>query len=124
MILTRWLVIVLGVLRGGWMTFDGIRALVIGDYMTPLAGPYAGKLGAWSKVVSYVGIEPRSMIMKLIFVVVGLGTLLTAAALAMDVSWATRGMLVLAVATLWFAPFGTLTAVLQLGLLALMLRRG
>jgi hypothetical protein len=124
MIVSRWLVIILGVLRGGWMVFDGIRALVIGDYITPNAGPYTGQLGAWSKLVSYVGIEPRSMIMKLIFVVVGLGTLITAAALAMDVSWATRAMLILAVATLWFAPFGTLTAVLQLGLLAFMLRGG
>src|SRR5437016_6098140 len=85
MMLSRWLVIVLGVVRGGWMSFDGIRALVAGDYLTPSAGPYAGQLGPWSKLVSYAGLDPRSTLMKAIFVVVGLATLLVAGALAMDV---------------------------------------
>ena len=36
----RWPVITLALLDAGWMTFDGVRALAIGDYVT-----VDGKLG-------------------------------------------------------------------------------
>jgi hypothetical protein len=59
------------VLLGGWMTFDGGRALVTGDYITPRTGSHAGQLGPWARLVRIVRIEPRSTLMKTIFVVLG-----------------------------------------------------
>ena len=55
----------------GFMTFDGIRALTVGDYLTPKAGRHAGPLGPWKHAVALVGIEPRSNLMKWIFVTYG-----------------------------------------------------
>lgn len=55
----HWLagvVLVLAFIEAGWMAFDGGRALVVGDYVTPRSGQYAGQLGPWAKVVSTVGI--------------------------------------------------------------------
>jgi hypothetical protein len=56
----RWAVVVLAVLEAGWMVFDGARALVVGDYVTPSSGEYAGKLGPWAGLASALGVEPRS----------------------------------------------------------------
>jgi hypothetical protein len=70
----RWLtrvVAVLAIIEAGWMLFDGSRALILGDYVTPTSGPYAGQLGPWTKLVSRVGIEPRSTLMKCIFTIYG-----------------------------------------------------
>lgn len=64
----RWVVVVLALVEGGWLAFDGTRAFVVGDYVTPGSGPHAGRLGPWSSVVSTVGIEPRSDLMKAIHV--------------------------------------------------------
>ncbi len=58
----------LAALEAGWMMFDGMRALIVGDYVTPKKGPYAGQLGPWSKLVSAIGLAPRS---TLIFMHIG-----------------------------------------------------
>ena len=63
----KWIIVLLAVTEAGWMTFDGLRALVVGDYVTPKTGEWAGQLGPWSRLVSAVGIEPRSTLMKCIF---------------------------------------------------------
>jgi hypothetical protein len=63
MTLLRVLLIVLAVIEGGWMTFDGTRALTVGDYVTPRSGAHAGQLGPWHHVVSAVGVAPRSTLM-------------------------------------------------------------
>jgi hypothetical protein len=72
----RVLVLIFGLVEGIWMTFDGTRALIVGDYVTPSSGVHAGELGPWSHVVKAVGIPPRSTAMKLIFVAYGLAWLL------------------------------------------------
>ncbi len=64
-----WAVAVLAVVVAGWFLFDGLYALITGDYVTPKSGEHAGQLGPWSSVVSAVGITPRSTAMKLIFVI-------------------------------------------------------
>ncbi|MBI5840539.1 MAG: hypothetical protein HZB19_10590 [Chloroflexi bacterium] len=61
----NWIVVLLIIFNSGWMLFDGTRALVVGDYITPVAGEYAGRLGPWSNLVKAAGIEPRSTLMKL-----------------------------------------------------------
>jgi hypothetical protein len=116
---TGWLVAALVVLNAGWMAFDGARALIVGDYVTPKTGQYAGQLGPWSKVVQAVGIEPRSTLMKSIFLIYGLAFLATMAAFLMKASWAWAAMITLAVLGLWHLPFGTLINLIIIVLLFL-----
>ena len=101
------------------MTFDGTRALIVGDYVTPTTGEYAGQLGLWSKLVEAVGIEPRSTLMKLIFVGYGLTTLLVVVCFVLKLSWAWWGMLILAVLGLWYLPLGTVSSIVVIVLLLL-----
>jgi hypothetical protein len=84
-----WVVLVMALVEGGWLAFDGGRALVVGDYVTRQSAP--GQLGPWSKVVSAVGIEPRSTLMKTIHLALGL----------------------------WYLPLGTILSLIQIVLLLL-----
>jgi hypothetical protein len=110
----RLALVALGLVEGAWMTFDGARALTVGDYVTPSSGAHAGQLGPWSHVVSAVGIPPRSTAMKMIFVLYGLSWLIIALGLALRSGWALPAMLIAALATLWYLPVGTLFGVVQL----------
>jgi hypothetical protein len=110
----RVALVALGLVEGAWMTFDGTRALTVGDYVTPSSGAHAGQLGPWSRVVSTVGIPPRSTVMKLIFVVYGLSWLIIALGLAFGSGWALPAMLIAALATLWYLPVGTIFGIVQL----------
>lgn len=101
----------------GFMALDGSRALLTGEYFTPRSGQYAGQLGPWSKVVSAVGIEPRSTLMKAIFALHGFVWLLVTGVFALGRSWAWWGMLIAAIGSLWFLPFGTLLGGIQIVLL-------
>ena len=112
-----WLVVVLALLLGGWLTFDGCRALVIGDYVTPRSGAYAGQLGPWAKLVSAVGLDPRSTGVKATHVLLGIAWLVGATAFAIRAPWAWTGLMACAVLSLWYLPFGTLIAVVQIVLL-------
>ncbi len=90
---SAWVVAALVLLNGGWMAFDGGRALVIGDYVTPKSGQLAGTLGPWSRVVQTVGIDPRSTLMKFMFLSYGLAYLAATAAFLLGTStawWAMR----------------------------------
>lgn len=107
----RWTQGVVGalvVLNAGWMAFDGGRALIVGEYVTPRSGRYAGKLGPWSKVAEAAGIEPRSTLMKSIFLVYGLAYLIVLVGFVLNASWAWWAMLVMTIGGLWYLPFGTL----------------
>ena len=115
----RWVVFVLALVQGAWMAFDGGRALVVGDYVTPRSGPYAGQLGPWAKVVSAVGIAPRSTAMKTIHLVLGMAWIVAAVCFALRLPWAWSGMLACAVLSLWYLPFGTLLSAVEIGLLLL-----
>jgi len=116
------IVLLLALLEAGWLAFDGSRALIVGDYVTPRSGPHAGQLGPWSKLVAAVGIEPRSTLMKTIHVGLGVAWLAVAVAYAVGESWAARGMLVCAILGLWYLPIGTVLSLAQVVLL-LVLRR-
>jgi hypothetical protein len=99
-----WLAVVLVIFTAGWMLFDGARALIAGDYVTPTTGQYVGQLGPWSNLVEAIGIEPRSTLMKSIFVVYGL-------------AWARGAMIIVCILGLWFLPIGTVTNLISLILL-------
>jgi hypothetical protein len=110
----RLALVTLGLVEGAWMTFDGTRALTVGDYVTPSSGAHAGQLGPWNHVASAVGIPPRSIAMKMIFVVYGLSWLIIALGLALRTGWALPAMLIAALATLWYLPVGTIFGIVQL----------
>ena len=103
---TGWLVVALVPLNGGWMAFDGGRALVVGDYVTPKKGELAGTLGTWSKVVAAVGIPPRSTLMKCVFVAYGLAYLGVTGATVLGASRAWWGVLLMAVLGSGTFPLG------------------
>ena len=121
---TAWLVVALVLLNGGWMAFDGGRALLVGDYVTPRSGPHVGALGTWSKVVTTVGIEPRSTLMKSLFVVYGLAFVGLVGVFVLGASKAWWVLLVVAALGLWYVPFGTLINAIVITLLLLPPLRG
>lgn len=114
-----WVVVGFALLEAGWFTFDGSHALAVGEYVTPKTGVYAGQLGPWSKVVSGVGIDPRSKLMQLVFVVYGVSWLVIIVYFTRGHDWAWWGMMAAAIGLLWYLPFGTLLAVIQIVLLVL-----
>lgn len=119
MIWIRWLVVVLAVSVAGWMLFDGSRALIVGDYVTPRSGRLQGQLGPWAGVVAAVGIPPRSTLMKTIFVIYGASWLAIIAAYVLRADWAWLAMVLAAAGSLWYLPLGTVLGLVQLVLLFL-----
>lgn len=119
---TGLIVVVLAALNGGWMMFDGARALVTGDYIMPSSGEYAGQLGPWADVVGAVGLDPRSTTVKVAFVVYGGALVLVAVAFSMRAPCARRSQLVVAALGLWYLPFGTILNLAVIVLLLLPLR--
>jgi len=114
MTIVRALVVGLALIEACWMTFDGGRALVVGDYVTPRTGAHAGQLGPWHHVVSAVGIAPRSTLMKTIFVTYGAAWLVIVLAFVRMAPWAPAAMLIAAIGALWYLPVGTVCSILQI----------
>lgn len=113
----RWAVVALAVLEAGWMVFDGARALVVGDYVTPSTGEHAGQLGPWADLVGALGVDPRSTGMKAFFVLYGVGWLAVAAAFARGRRWAWAAMLAAAAGSLWYLVVGTVASAVMIALL-------
>lgn len=113
----RWVIPAIGLIIGGWTAFDGSRALIKGDYVTPREGAYAGQLGPWAGLVRGVGLEPRSTPVKSAFVILGIAWLVMSAAYLAGARWSWTGLVVLSVLTLWYLPLGTVLAVIELVLL-------
>ena len=120
----RFVVVALSLIEGAWLTFDGTRALTVGDYVTPASGPHAGQLGPWNRIASAVGIAPRSTAMKLIFVGYGLSWLIIGVGFAVGAAWGWWAVAIAATATLWYLPVGTVFALVQLAALVWLRRRG
>lgn len=114
-----WVAVALGFILGAWLTFDGTRAFVVGDYVTPASGANAGKLGPWSKVVAAAGLDPRSPAIRGLHV--GLGVLwLVAVGCFIARVGGSHGLIGLcAVASLWYLPMGTLIGIVELALVVL-----
>lgn len=114
-----WLLSGLVIAVGGWMAFDGGRAMLVGDFVTPKLGEYAGRLGPWANLVSAVGLEPRSTTVKLIFIGYGLCYLVALAAFWTDVPGSWWALLITALAGLWYLPIGTVLNLVVVALLVL-----
>lgn len=115
----KWIISLLVILTAGYMFFDGAHALIVGDYISPTDGEYAGQLGPWAGLVASIGIEPRSTFMKVIFVVYGFSTLAVLAGFVTQQAWGRNALLVMAVLGLWYLPFGTAINIVVLMLLFL-----
>ncbi|MEI9810520.1 MAG: hypothetical protein WDO16_23075 [Bacteroidota bacterium] len=113
----KWIIVLLAVMNFGFMTFDGSRALIKGDYIRPRSGAHAGQLGLWSKLVKSIGINPESTSMKSIFLVWGIAGLIITCCYIFNVSWAKNGMIIMNILSLWYLVPGTVTSVLQIVLL-------
>lgn len=110
------LAVVLSVGLGGWMIYDCVRALYVGDYFTPSSGRYAGQLGPWAGLVQRIGLEPRSTAMKIIFILFGIAWVAVAAGLLFATPGVPQIAIVLAIASLWYVPIGSAIALLVLAL--------
>jgi len=120
MVWTKWIVILLVAPNAGYMTFDGARALIVGDYITSGSGEYAGQLGPWAKIVEAASIDPRSTGMKWVFVGYGALALLACLAFALGLPGSWWGMLIMAALGLWYLPFGAMTGIIAILLLLLL----
>jgi len=113
----KWVVVFLAVMNFGYMTFDGSRALVKGDYIRPGSGTYAGQLGPWSKLVTKIGINPESTMMKVIFLAWGLIGLFIVLCYVLNQRWAANGLIAINILSLWYLVPGAISSSLQIVLL-------
>src|SRR5690348_6509002 len=113
----KWVVVAIALFQGGWLVFDGTRALRVGDYVTPASGPRAGQLGPWSRVVSALGLEPRSALLKWVHVILGITWLVAAVLFLLRAPVGWWMLLGAGIASLWYLPLGTLLSAVVLALL-------
>lgn len=116
----RITVVVIALVVGGWLAFDGTRALTKGDYVTARGGA----LGPWSRVVSALGVNPRSAVMKWMHVLLGAGWVASALFFLFGVSSARVALLGCSVLTLWYLPLGTVLSIAEIVLLLMPAMRG
>jgi hypothetical protein len=102
----KWIVIVLGVITGGFMLIDGIHVLLKGKYIGP------PEPGPWASLFYKLKVD----VFKLgpLFIAFGLAWLLFVASLWMQRSWSFPLGVAVAVLTLWYLPVGTLISVIVL----------
>jgi hypothetical protein len=113
----KWIIVFLAVMNFGFMTFDGSRALIKGDYIRPQSGEHAGQLGLWSRLVKAIGINPESTTMKSVFLIWGIAGLLLTFCYVLNIGWAKNGMIIMNILSLWYLVPGTVISVLQIVLL-------
>ena len=104
-------VILICVVIGSWLLFDGGRAIATGSYTTPQSGEYQGQLGPWTLIVKAVGLQPNSHLVKLVHLLLGVAWLATASLMAVNSSGSMRFALVTSLASIWYLPFGTLASI-------------
>ncbi len=125
----RGFVAFLGLLQAGYMTVDGVHAIVRGNYVTVLPrvarferarlrDPSAPFL--WEGVVKSAGIDPRSVWMKLFFVAYGLAWLAVIYRFVAGRAWGRAGMILMVIGSLWWIGPATFLAISQLLLLILL----
>ncbi len=114
-----WAVPALVTVVGGWMLFDGLHALLTGDFVTPDSGTHAGRLGPWAHLVPGVGLDPRSLPVKAVFVGYAVLYLASGAAFAAGTAGAWWALVIAAACGLWYLPFGTVANLVVLVVLFL-----
>lgn len=105
-----WVVLILAALTGAWMLFDGARALLTGDYVTPKTGAHAGQLGPWASLLTRIGLDPRSTFVKLLHVAAGAAWLLGVYSMLVGAEWGAAALWTAAFLSIWYLPFGTIAS--------------
>ena len=113
-------IILLSIVQAGAMIVNGARALLFGEYFTLRKGPRADEPAVWEGIVSAAGIDPRSLPMKLVFVVYGCLWLVLTYRFARQLPWSRVAMFAVVIGSLWFLGPATPLAVAQLFLLILL----
>lgn len=113
----KWIIVFFSVLNTGYMLFDGMKALVTGDYIRSKNGEYAGQLGPWTKLVEKIGIDPMSAFMKSVFVLFGVVGLIITVGFAAEAEWGWKAMLIFNICCLWNLFLGTASSMFQVILL-------
>lgn len=114
----RVLIVVIALLVGGWLLFDGARAFIVGDYVTPSSGDYAGRLGPWAGLLEAVGLNPRGGVAKGLHLATGAAWGIAVVAMITSRQWAAWAVVVAAIASLWYLPFGTIGGIVALAMVA------
>jgi hypothetical protein len=110
--LTVWLYIAFTWLLGWWMTFDGLRQRLFGDYVR-----IGGQLGPWADLARALGVDPQRL--GLTFVAVGLGLIGASFGVYLRRRWGYVSALLLSAVCLLYLGFGTPVALVSLILLLL-----
>jgi hypothetical protein len=113
----RSAIICVALLLGTWLLFDGSRALATGHYTTPQSGAHAGQLGPWARLLSAARIDPLGKNIKLLHLALGLSWVVCGVFFWFNTSAAWWPLMLTALLTLWYLPFGTLAAVIVGGML-------
>jgi hypothetical protein len=113
----KWIVFALSLFQGAWLTFDGSRAMIVGNYVTASSGPRAGQLGPWSRIVSAIGFDPRSRLIKGVHVILGIAWLVSAVLFVMRPPMGWWAVLFCSVASIWYLPIGTVLSAISIVML-------
>lgn len=105
------------------MCYDGSRALIVGDYVRPESGEYAGQLGPWKHVAEALSIDPESNLMKSVFLIWGGLGLIVTVSFAMNVRNAGKALVMMNIVSLWYLVVGTTSSIIQLILYGIYSRR-
>jgi hypothetical protein len=114
--LARSLAVIIAVLAGGWMIFDGMHVLLRGKYFGP------EKPGPWSGPFVRLGVDPFAL--GPLFIVLGVGWLVCLVAMLAGQTWGWYGGAIVAIATLWYAPPGTVLSLAYLIVFYVTILRG
>jgi hypothetical protein len=106
---TKLFAAVVAALAGGWMVFDGVHVLLRGKYFGP------AKPGPWSVPFVRLGVDPFAL--GPLFIALGTAWLVCLIALLSGQAWGWWGGVIVAVASLWYAPLGTVLALVYLAIL-------
>src|SRR3954469_24887119 len=102
-------IMLVGLLAGGWMIIDGAHVMLRGKYIGP------DKPGPWSVPFVRAGIDPFRL--GPLFVAMGVLWLVFLAANLSGQRWGWYGGVIVAIASLWYVPLGTLLSLIYLCLL-------
>ena len=103
------LLALIGVLAGGWMIVDGVHVMLHGKYIGP------EKPGPWSIPFVKLGVDPFRL--GPVFVGLGMLWMIFLVATLAGQAWGRYGAAVVAMASLWYVPLGTVVSLLYLAVL-------
>jgi len=110
-LIIKVIILLLAVLNGGWMIFDGCHVIKKGKYFGPPTP------GPWSKIIVSLGINPFSI--GPVFVVLGLLWFIASMGVVTGMSWGWLALLSTSIATLWYIKIGTAISIITLILLVI-----